>query len=214
MQANPRKTTSLRHLGKVDISRLREAVLAIPESVWDATNEIKPNKRYKAVNQARHIIFRFITNQLDWRESADWPLWQEWRDRLLPVMEQATRRYGYVRAVYPRVMLARLASGGEILPHMDNNPAAQWPHKIHVPLLTNPQVGFRIGDTIHHLPEGEAVEVNNLGLHAVRNDGSTDRIHLIFEYYDLDQPDPDWIEALAAQRGSAGMLVREKITQL
>ena len=116
MQPNPRKTTSLRHLGKVDIAQLREAVLAIPESVWDATNEIKPNKRYKAVNQARHIIFRFITSNQDWRESADWPLWQEWRERLLPVMEQATRPYGYVRAAYPRVMLARMASGEEIRP--------------------------------------------------------------------------------------------------
>ena len=207
MQANPRKTTSLRHLGKVDIAQLREAVLAIPEAVWDAENQNKPNRRYEAVgavgapvsgrvwNKTRHIIFRFITNHRDWRESADWPLWQEWRERLLPVMEQATRPYGYVRAAYPRVMLARMAAGGEILPHMDNNPAAQWPHKIHVPLLTNPQVGFRIGDTIYHLPEGEAIEVNNLGIHAVRNDGTMDRIHLIFEYYDLDQPDPDWILA-------------------
>jgi len=207
MQANPRKTTSLRHLGKVDIAQLREAVLAIPEAIWDAENHNKPNQRYESAgavgapvtgrvwNKTRHIIFRFITNQRDWRESADWPLWQEWRERLRPVMEQATRPYGYVRAVYPRVMLARLAAGGEILPHMDNNPAAQWPHKIHVPLLTNPQVGFRIGDTIHHLPEGEAIEVNNLGTHAVRNGGTTDRIHLIFEYYDLDQPDPDWILA-------------------
>jgi len=195
MQPNPRKTTSLRHLGKVDIAQLREAVLAIPESVWDATNEIKPNKRYKAVNQARHIIFRFITSNQDWRKSADWPLWQEWRERLLPVMEQATRPYGYVRAAYPRVMLARMAPGEDIRPHVDANPAAKWPHKIHVPLLTNPQVGFQIGDTIYHLSEGEAVEVNNLGIHAVRNDGTTDRIHLIFEYYDLDQPDPDWILA-------------------
>ena len=46
---------------------------------------------------------------------------------------------------------------------------------------------------MHHFPEGEAVEVNNLELHAVRNDGTTDRIHLIFEYYDQDQPDPDWV---------------------
>ena len=207
MQANPRKTTSLRHLGKVDIAQLREAVLAIPEAVWDTENQNKPNRRYESVgavrapvsgrvwNKTRHIIFRFITNQLDWRESADWPLWQEWRERLLPVMEQATRPYGYVRAAYPRVMLARMASGGKIPPHMDAYPAAQWPHKIHVPLLTNPQVGFRIGDRIYYLPEGEAVEVNNLGIHAVRNDGTTDRIHLIFEYYDLDQPDPDWILA-------------------
>ena len=195
MQPNPRKTTSLRHLGKVDIAQLREAVLAIPESVWDPKNQKKPNQRYTAVNQAHHIVFRFITNNRDWRESADWPLWQEWRERLLPVMEQATRPYGYVRAAYPRVMLARMASGAEIPPHVDANPAARWPHKIHVPLLTNPQVGFRIDGRIYHLPEGEAFEVNNLGIHAVRNNGTTDRIHLIFEYYDLDQPDPDWIRA-------------------
>ena len=30
IQPNPRKTTSVRRLGPVDISRLREAVLAIP----------------------------------------------------------------------------------------------------------------------------------------------------------------------------------------
>lgn len=207
MHPNPRKTSSLRHLGRVDIAQLREAVLAIPEAVWDAEDQHKPNQRYELAgpgwvpgpgrvwNKTRHIIFRFITDSQDWRDSKDWPLWQGWRERLLPVMEQATRPYGYARAVYPRVMLARMPSGGEIRPHTDNNPAAQWPHKIHVPLLTNPQVGFRIGDTIHHLREGEAVEVNNLTVHAVRNDGTEDRIHLIFEYYDLDQPDPDWIRA-------------------
>jgi hypothetical protein len=83
MQPNPRKTTSLRHLGKVDIAQLREAVLAIPEAVWDAENQNKPNRRYESVgavrtpvsgrvwNKTRHIMFRFITNQLDWRESAN-----------------------------------------------------------------------------------------------------------------------------------------------
>ena len=50
--------------------------------------------------------------------------------------------------------------------------------------------GFLIGERVYHLPEGRAVEVNNLGRHAVRNDGATDRIHLIFEYYDDDQPAP------------------------
>jgi hypothetical protein len=42
------------------------------------------------------------------------------------------------------------------------------------------------------------VEVNNMGLHAVENRGATDRIHLIFEYYDLDQPEPQWLAALQA----------------
>jgi len=192
MHANPRKTTSVRQLGAVDIFGFREAILAIPEAIWDAENADKPNK-FEALDRTRHIVFRFVNSTRDWRESYDRPLWAEWRAHLLPVMEQATKPYGYARAIYPRVMLARMAPGGIIHPHVDANPAAKWPHKIHVPILTNPQVGFLVGDTVHHFPEGEAVEVNNLGRHAVRNDGTTDRIHLIFEYYDLGQPDPDWI---------------------
>ena len=34
-------------------------------------------------------------------------------------------------------MLARMAPGGVIHPHQDANPAAKWPHKIHVPIVTN-----------------------------------------------------------------------------
>lgn len=192
MHPNPRKTTSVRQLGSVDISGLRDAVLAIPESVWEAENASKPNK-FEALDRTRHIVFRFIDDPNDWRQSHDRAAWAEWAPRLLPVMEQATRPYAYARGAYPRVMLARMAPGGIIRPHVDANPAAQWPHKIHVPLLTNPEVGFLCGGSMHHFPEGEAVEVNNLELHAVRNDGTTDRIHLIFEYYDQDQPDPDWV---------------------
>lgn len=192
MHPNPRKTLTARHLGNVDISGIRENILAIPESFWDAENASKPNK-FEALDRTRHIVFRFIDSPGDWRKSHDRPAWAEWRDRLMPVMEEATRPYGYAHGVYPRVMFARMAPGGVIHPHIDANPAAQWPHKIHVPILTNPRVGFLTGGAIHHFPEGGAVEVNNLGPHAVRNQGDTDRIHLIFEYYDADQPDPDWI---------------------
>jgi aspartyl/asparaginyl beta-hydroxylase (cupin superfamily) len=91
-----------------------------------------------------------------------------------------------------------MAPGGVIQPHRDTNPAAKWPHKIHVPLVTNDEVSFYVDGVAYHFPEGEAVEVNNMGVHAVENRGATDRIHLIFEYYDLDQADPDWIDRLTA----------------
>jgi hypothetical protein len=120
MHANPRKTTTVRHLGKVDISSIRDAVLAIPESVWDAENAAKPNK-FEALDRTRHIVFRFIDSPKDWRKSHDRPAWAEWRERLLPIMELATRPYGYARGVYPRVMFARMAPGGIIHPHIDSN---------------------------------------------------------------------------------------------
>ncbi|MEZ5995318.1 MAG: aspartyl/asparaginyl beta-hydroxylase domain-containing protein [Hyphomonadaceae bacterium] len=196
LEPNPRKTKDFRDLGAVDITALREAVLAIPEEVWEAENGAKPN-RFGALDQASHIIFRFVTNFDDWRSSANHRLWPEWGPRLEPVLAQAVADYRYARGGFPRIMLARLPAGGVILPHVDANPAAKWPHKIHVPLQTNERAMFFVNGVGRHIAEGEAVEVNNLGVHAVRNGGSTDRIHLIFEYYDMDQSPPSWAAAVA-----------------
>ncbi|HEX6661470.1 MAG TPA: aspartyl/asparaginyl beta-hydroxylase domain-containing protein [Sphingomicrobium sp.] len=195
MYPNPRKTQSIRPLGTIDVTRLREAVLAIPETRWNVENSSKPN-RFETLSSTRHIVFRFVSNFVDWRESYDRPAWDEWKGVLEPVLAAATADYGYARGAFPRVMLARMAPGGEIEPHNDSNPAAQWPHKIHIPILTNPDVTFFVDDVAYHFAEGEAVEVNNMATHAVTNRGNTDRIHLIFEYFDLDQPEPDWIEPL------------------
>jgi hypothetical protein len=182
IQPNPRKTTSVRRLGQVDIARLREAVMALPEATWDAENADKPN-RFEALDRTRHIVFRFVSDFQDWRRHYERPLWSSWRALLEPVMAQAVAPYGYEHAEYPRVMLAP-------------NPAAKWPHKIHVPLLTNERVVFFVDGVGYHFVEGEAVEVSNMAVHAVENNGDTDRIHLIFEYVDADQPVPDWVGKL------------------
>ncbi|HCK83991.1 MAG TPA: aspartyl beta-hydroxylase [Hyphomonadaceae bacterium] len=197
MYANPRKTKTARRLGVVDIVTLREAVLALPEEVWQSENSVKPN-RFDALDQATHIVFRFVTSFNDWRVSADHRLWPEWRGLLEPVLNQAVAPYNYARGAFPRIMLARLAPGGVIHPHRDANPAAKWPHKIHVPLQTSQETIFYVDCVGYSFPEGEAVEVNNMGVHSVVNAGSTDRIHLIFEYYDLDQAEPEWIGAASA----------------
>ena len=171
MYPNPRKTTSIRRLGSVDIAALKAAVMAIPESVWQAENADKPN-RSEALDATAHIVFRFVSGLGDWRESFSRPLWAEWEPLIMPVLRAATAGYGYANGVFPRVMLARMPAGGVIQPHRDANPAAKWPHKIHVPIQTNDQVLFRLGNETHHIAEGEAAEVNNMGVHAVVNRGA------------------------------------------
>jgi len=199
--ANPRKTSAVRRLGPVDIGELRAAVAAIPDEVWAAENAAKPN-RFEVLDATRHIVFRFIDNPKDWRGSHDRAAWANWRGRLEPVLHQAVAPYLYARGVFPRVMLARMEPGGIIHPHIDANPAAKWPHKIHVPLFTNPRVVSFFGGEEHHFAEAEAVEVNNLAPHWVRNGGDSARIHLIFEYYDADQPDPDWLAPFLSAGGA------------
>ena len=188
MYTNPRKTTGLRRLGPVDIEPVRADILAIPDEVWAAENAGKPNASYKALDRTEHIVFRFIADRMDPTRSIEFPIWEQWRARLEPLLAQATKPYGYANAGFPRVMLARMAPGGIIKPHVDSHPAAGWPHKIHIPIQTNPGVKFYIAPDVHYLEAGQAYEVNNRGMHAVRNDGPEARIHLIFEYYDLDQP--------------------------
>jgi Aspartyl/Asparaginyl beta-hydroxylase len=194
MYANPRKTTSVKPLGPIDIDALRDAVLAIPQAVWDRENADKPN-RFEALDKTQHIVFRFVDKLDDWRQSHDRPMWPQFRSLLEPILAQATRPYGYANGGFPRIMLARMGPGGIIHPHIDASPSAKWPHKIHVPLTTNPGVLFFITPQNHHFPVGHAVEVNNLDVHAVVNQGGSDRIHLIFEYFDRDQP--SWLDGAA-----------------
>jgi aspartyl/asparaginyl beta-hydroxylase (cupin superfamily) len=79
--------------------------------------------------------------------------------------------------------------------------AAQDPR----PLATNDRVTFTIDGTGYHFREGEAVELNNMAAHSVANGGDTDRVHLIFEYYDLDQPPPEWAPQTAVGRHPQAM---------
>jgi len=193
IDANPRKARGVRDLGPVSVAALRERVLAIPEEVWAFGDAAKPN-RFAVLGRARHIVFRFVDSVEDWRSSHDGPLWATWREHVEPVLADAVAPYGYARGAHPRIMLARLGPGDEIQPHHDAGPAASWPHKIHVPLCTNPGVEFSVDGQLHEMREGRAYEVDNRALHAAANRGATDRIHLIFEYFDLDQPVPAWRE--------------------
>jgi hypothetical protein len=80
-----------------------------------------------------------------------------------------------------RAMAAKLLAGGRINLHKDAHPSFAAAHRIHVPLVTNPDVDFVIRGKSHYLEEGIAYEVSNLDYHAVTNRGA-DRIHFIFDY--------------------------------
>lgn len=188
MKTNSRKTSAMKYLGDVNVSELAKAVADIPDYLWEIENNNKPNK-FEALDKTKHIVFRFVKNTQNHRESYDLNLWNSWSPLLLPVMEEATLCFEYERSAYPRVMLAKMDPGGVIHPHVDANTSAGFPHKIHVPLQTNPHVTFYIEPNNYHFEVGKAYEVNNRVMHGVKNEGSTSRIHLIFEYYDLDQRD-------------------------
>ena len=178
------KTDFFRDLGLTDVSALLERVKKIPESLWVSDYEGKPKKNAE-LNDTCHIMFRFVDEYDNAFDSRDYAIWDEWKDLLTPIMEQAARKLGYENYHFPRVMLAKIPAGGEISPHSDRR-ASHYVHKIHVPLITNPETIFHVGIQARNLPVGEIVEINNKRNHAVTNHGEFDRIHFIFECYNLD----------------------------
>ena len=78
-----------------------------------------------------------------------------------------------------------ILTGAEISPHSDVG-ASQYVHKIHVPLITNSETVLQVGERAEHLPVGEMFEINNKAVHSVINGGDEDRIHFIFECYNMN----------------------------
>ena len=70
--------------------------------------------------------------------------------------------------------------GDYVPPHTDTR-SPDWITRIHVPIITNPGAVFIVNDVEHQLEVGMAYQVNIGAPHAIRNDGHSSRIHLMFD---------------------------------
>jgi hypothetical protein len=86
-----------------------------------------------------------------------------------------------------RALLVKLPSGKSIRPHTDIiGGSLTTCRRIHIPIQTNENCFFTVGDDKRNLKLGEMWEINNdKKMHSVENLGETDRIHLIV----------DWVQA-------------------
>jgi hypothetical protein len=78
-------------------------------------------------------------------------------------------------------MIVKLLPDNKILPHSDDSPYLSAARRHHIPLKTNKDVMFFVGDETKHLGVGECWEINNSKIHAVTNHSEEDRIHLMID---------------------------------
>ena len=171
--------TPIRALGHVDIFRLAERVRKADERVWAADNRRQDD--YEVHAQTQSIILVFFTG---WPEVhvAHAGGWDGFGDVALPVMNALVARHYPPGGLVLRAVLARLPPGCHIDNHIDSHPSFSIAHRIHVPVLTNPEVDFVVGDERIAIAPGQAFELNNKMPHRVENRGTTARVHLIFDY--------------------------------
>src|SRR5262245_61912152 len=152
------KPESIRELGVVDITAVKDLVGRLSESVWNQHDEVKENQ-FECFHDTKHIIFRFINGMRDHRRFYSNPIWPVWQPHLLPLMNRAIEPYAFRQPVFPKVMLARLAAGASIDRHVDGGGSNLFTHKIHVPIQSAEQAVMLINDEPFHLLEGHVYEV-------------------------------------------------------
>jgi hypothetical protein len=158
-----------------------DILAALPDvssPVWDAN--VHRQTRHAVHQQTRSIIF-------DWIDDG----WQPGQQAVvrrtsngLPDLEKAADAFAAAskeryRGKVIRLLLADLVPRGKITPHRDGGFGTVLVHRLHLPVVTNPQVKFFIDDIPHYLEPGVAYEFDNTRRHAVDNDSDQPRIHLM-----------------------------------
>jgi len=174
-------------LGKINCQALTDRVLSLEEEAW--REDSRRQRDYDVHAQTQSIILLFCEGWPDVTvtRGSGWDLLAAEAE---PVMEAVLRRHYPAGGRILRAMVTRLGPGCRIARHKDSHPSFAVAHRIHIPLVTNPEVEFIVGP--EHVPARAhyAFELNNLMFHQVTNRGKSTRIHLIFDYAPPADHDP------------------------
>ena len=95
-----------------------------------------------------------------------------------PYMQQVMAGFGEVLS---RSRLMRLAAGAEVSLHVDFNYHWFSRVRIHIPVVTNPEVIFHCGAERLHMQAGECWIFDSWRRHRVVNGGGAGRVHLVID---------------------------------
>ena len=151
---------------RFDVERLRAEVEALPATAWS-----RHPKEHEGNTAARLITVGGGDNDDINGEMRPTPALAA-----CPYIQQALASFD---TVWSRSRLMRLAAGAEVPPHGDMN--RHWFHRVrvHIPVITRPEVRFHCGGESVHMAAGEAWIFDNWREHRVLNGSPEARIHLV-----------------------------------
>nr|WP_121270712.1 carbamoyltransferase C-terminal domain-containing protein [Pedobacter schmidteae] len=104
------------------------------------------------------------------------------------------------------VRLMRLNVGAVIKPHRDNALGYEdGDFRLHIPIVTNPDVNFILGGERIVMDEGTCWYINANEEHSVTNEGTTDRIHLV-----IDGKRNEWTDQIFYRLAPEASFIREE----
>ena len=153
----------------LDVQRLAGEVLSFSEDDWDS------HPQGFEGNSAIALVSAHGLNNNDYSG----PMQSTAALEACPYIQQVLGLFG---SVLGRSRLMRLDPGTQVPPHCDID--YSWRHRvrIHVPIITHPDIIFSsIGNIDIHMQAGEAWVFDNWKQHAVYNNSDVQRIHLVVD---------------------------------
>ncbi len=174
-----------RCLGPVDVTALRERILAQEPAAW--TEQALRQQVYEVHKDTESIVLLFCEESWPDGEIYREKGWDRLADVALPLIEHIIETHYEPGGILLRAMAAKLKANGRINPHRDKIHSFHMGHRIHVPITSNEAVRFTIAGKPYSFDVGNAYEINNQKVHSVMNLGREDRISFIFDYVPPDQ---------------------------
>ena len=180
----------MRKIGDIDVTRFAQQAAKITDAEWTA--DAFRQKTYEVHKQTQTI--RLIMDEDGrHRDPTYHPSYEIYKELVGPIeifirrqFEQTLKakrlRKKHGRGYFIRMILVKLLANGSIPHHVDQGETLSKSHRMHLPIITNEQNLFSVGDTEMHMKAGELWEINNRREHGVVNGGSEDRTHLIIDY--------------------------------
>jgi len=168
------------------VDAVRASLPDADDPIWDRA-PFRRNK-YAVHSATRSVVF-------DWLDNA----WAPGTPPLIlhahyvppalahAVYDCAGRLLARRPGVIAKLMLAELAAGAAIDPHVDVRPALTHVHRCHLAIVSDPRVAFRIEADAYYLEPGVAYEFDNTRRHGVTNASPHRRVHLICDILPADR---------------------------
>lgn len=172
-------------LGQIDITELRERILAQPRDAWE--EQAIRQQSYEVHQDTESIVMLFCDESWPEGEIYREAGWDRIADVATPIIEHVIATWYEPDGILLRAMAAKLKVGGRILPHRDKLSSFHIGHRIHIPITTSAAVRYTIAGKPYQFDVGSVYEINNQRLHSVMNLGSEDRISFIFDYVPADK---------------------------
>ncbi|GIL81892.1 hypothetical protein Vretimale_1469 [Volvox reticuliferus] len=192
-------------LMQVNIDKLKELVLGMPDEMWSPERQRRENaavdgrkdnmNKFKPGVEALYMVFSDQSTEHVYR----FPYYDYFKSAIEPLLEQIVGKEDVNKVV--RLQFARMKPGTEIKPHQDMGGYAKFAHRIHLPVVTNPNVSFQVCPEVERqaslgrrvaatstkdclpipMAEGMVFELNNRVMHLVLNRSNLKRVQMVVD---------------------------------